>query len=95
MAAGFMTHVTCRLTAKNRDQLRNPIRSVIEYGLPLPRGVLPSLVLKKLNLRLTQQYRTTMFIQCMVAVHAVLRDLCGLETDGLVQLQGAGQAQGS
>jgi len=89
-----MTHVTCRLTAKNRDQLRNPIRSVIEYGLPLPRGVLPSLVLKKLNLRLTQQYRTTMFIQCMVTVHAVLRDLCGLETDGLVQLQGT-QAQGS
>ena len=31
-----MTHVTCRLTAKNRDQLRNPIRSVIDYGLPLP-----------------------------------------------------------
>ena len=29
-----MTHVTCRLTAENRDQLR--IRSVIEYGLPLP-----------------------------------------------------------
>ena len=28
-----MTHVTCRLTAKNRDQLRNPPRSVIEYGL--------------------------------------------------------------
>jgi len=24
MAAEFMTHVTCRLTAKNRDQLRNP-----------------------------------------------------------------------
>jgi len=24
MAAGFMTHVTCGLTAKNRDQLRNP-----------------------------------------------------------------------
>jgi len=23
-SAGFMTHVTCRLTAKNRDQLRNP-----------------------------------------------------------------------
>jgi len=22
--AGFMTHVTCRLSAKNRDQLRNP-----------------------------------------------------------------------
>ena len=22
--AGFMTHVTCRLTAKNRDQLQNP-----------------------------------------------------------------------
>ena len=22
--AGFMTHVTCKLTAKNRDQLRNP-----------------------------------------------------------------------
>ena len=30
-----MTHVTCRLTAKNRDQLRNS-HSVIEYGLPLP-----------------------------------------------------------
>jgi len=29
-----MTHVTCRLTAKYRDQLRNPIRSVTEYGLP-------------------------------------------------------------
>ena len=24
MAAGFMTHVTCRLTAKNWDQLQNP-----------------------------------------------------------------------
>jgi len=24
---GFMTHVTCRLTAKNRDQLRNPMPS--------------------------------------------------------------------
>ena len=22
--AAFMTHITCRLTAKNRDQLRNP-----------------------------------------------------------------------
>ena len=32
--AGFMTDVTCRLTAKNRDQLRNPIRSAIQYGLP-------------------------------------------------------------
>jgi len=30
-----MTHVACRLTAKNRDQLRN-LHSVIEYGLPLP-----------------------------------------------------------
>ena len=29
-----MTHVTCRLTAKNRDQLRGTLRSVIEYGLP-------------------------------------------------------------
>jgi len=28
-----MTHVTFRLTAKERDQLRNPIRSAIEYGL--------------------------------------------------------------
>jgi len=24
LTAGFMTHVTCRLTARNRDQLRNP-----------------------------------------------------------------------
>jgi len=31
-----MTHVTCRLSAKNRDQLRNPVRSSVEYGLPLP-----------------------------------------------------------
>ena len=30
-----MTHVTCRLTAKNRDQPRNPTLG-IEYGLPLP-----------------------------------------------------------
>jgi len=22
--AGFMTHITCRMTAENRDQLRNP-----------------------------------------------------------------------
>ena len=28
-----MTHVTYRLTAKNRDQLRNP---TLEYGLALP-----------------------------------------------------------
>ena len=28
-----MTHVTCRLTAKNRDQLRDPTLG-IEYGLP-------------------------------------------------------------
>jgi len=28
-----MIHVTCRLTAKNRDQLRNPTLSVIDYGL--------------------------------------------------------------
>ena len=32
-----MTLVTCRLTAKNRDQLRT-LRSVIEYGLPLVPG---------------------------------------------------------
>jgi len=28
-----MTHITCRQTAKNRDQLRT-LRLVIEYGLP-------------------------------------------------------------
>ena len=33
---GLWLTVTCRLTAKNRDQLRNPIRSAIECGLPLP-----------------------------------------------------------
>ena len=33
--ADFMTHITGRLTAKNRDQLRNPAL-VIEYRLPLP-----------------------------------------------------------
>ena len=32
-----MTHVTCRLTAKNRDQLRNPtLGNRVGYGLPLP-----------------------------------------------------------
>ena len=31
-----MTHVACRLTAKNRDQLRNPTLGNREYGL-LPR----------------------------------------------------------
>jgi len=30
-----LTHATCRLTAKNRDQLRNPTIA-IEYGLPVP-----------------------------------------------------------
>jgi len=34
--ARFMTHVTCRLTAKNRDQLRNPTLGNRTYGLPLP-----------------------------------------------------------
>ena len=34
--ARFMTHVTCRLTAKNRDQLRNPTLGNRVYGLPLP-----------------------------------------------------------
>jgi len=28
-----MTHVTCRLTAKNQDQ-SGTLRSVIDYGLP-------------------------------------------------------------
>jgi len=32
--AGFMTHVTCRLTAKNRDQA-GTLRSAIEYCLYL------------------------------------------------------------
>ena len=31
--AGFMTHVTCRLTAKNRDQLRNPTLDKIARGV--------------------------------------------------------------
>jgi len=31
-----MTHVTCRLTAKNRDQRSGKLRCVIAYGLPLP-----------------------------------------------------------
>jgi len=30
-----MTHVTCRLTAKNRDS-SGTLRSAIEYGLHLP-----------------------------------------------------------
>ena len=32
-----MTHVTCRLPAKNRNQLQNPtLGRLIEYGLRLP-----------------------------------------------------------
>jgi len=31
--AGFLTHVTCRLTVMNRDQLRNPTLGN-KYGLP-------------------------------------------------------------
>ena len=31
-----MIHVTCRLTAKNRGISSETLRSVIEYGLPLP-----------------------------------------------------------
>ena len=31
-----MTHITSTLTAKNRDQLRNPNANPIVYGLPLP-----------------------------------------------------------
>ena len=31
-----LTHVTCWLTAKNRDRFQNPIIPVIEYGIPLP-----------------------------------------------------------
>ena len=31
-----MTHITCRLTAKNRDQLRNPTLGNRVWGLPLP-----------------------------------------------------------
>jgi len=34
VSAGFMTHFTCRLTAKHRDQL-GTLRSLIEYGQPL------------------------------------------------------------
>jgi len=29
-----MTHVTCRLTAKNRGMSSGTLRSAIEYGLP-------------------------------------------------------------
>jgi len=31
-----MTHVTRRLTAKNRDQPLLPLRLIVDYGLPLP-----------------------------------------------------------
>ena len=37
-----MTQVTCRLTAKNRDQA---LRSVIEYGQPLPFPAIAVIVL--------------------------------------------------
>jgi len=33
--AGYMTHATCRLNAKNRVR-SGTLRSVIEHGLPLP-----------------------------------------------------------
>ena len=54
-----MTHVTCRLTAKNRDQLRNPTLS-IEYGLPLP---LPFTFIKVFySLQLTLRERSGAFL---------------------------------
>jgi len=31
--AGYMTQVTCRLTAKDRNQLRKPMLGNVEYGL--------------------------------------------------------------
>jgi len=44
--AGFMTHVTCRLTAKNLDQLRNPMLSNRVYGLLLLSTALAGEVLR-------------------------------------------------
>jgi len=45
-----MTHVTCRLTAKNRDQLRNPTLDSL-YGLPLP--FLPLLMTHRVKIDVT------------------------------------------
>jgi len=44
-----MTHVTCRLTAKNRETgiSSGTLRSVLEYGLPLP--ILPLHTLSTTN----------------------------------------------
>ena len=33
--AGFMTHVTCRLTAKNRDQLRQSSMGYLSFYKPV------------------------------------------------------------
>ena len=41
---GFMAHVTCRLAAKNRDQLRNPTLGNRVWATFLPELVAASLV---------------------------------------------------
>ena len=45
-----MTHVTCRLTANNRDQLRN-LRSAVEYVLPVPFFIVFADVLRSARIR--------------------------------------------
>jgi len=50
-----MTHVTCRLTAKIRDQLRNPML-IIECGLLLPFLLISCPVLGEAELALVVCY---------------------------------------
>ena len=49
---GFMTRVTCRLTAKNRDQLRNPYEGCNQFRCLVNRGtrgvnILPKTVIRQ------------------------------------------------
>jgi len=67
MAAGFMTHVTCRLTAKNWGQLQNPALgnrvwatftflygySSSQSNLPPGRGDIPALTPAEAGTRLS------------------------------------------
>jgi len=52
--AGFMTHVTCRLTAKNRDQLRdltlgNRVWAIFTFLHTLYKSIQPCIPLGSLN----------------------------------------------
>ena len=58
-----MTHVTCRLTAKNWDQLRNPTCLIMEYELPIP-FTRPQIGEQSIVMRTTFLALTLTFVAC-------------------------------